>query len=102
MKDWYEEWFGEEYLALYPHRDDEEAREVAALIAGRIDVPAGAPALDLGCGSGRHQRALAERWWTVGLDLSHPLLHVARGEDRNAALVRADMRQLPFAGGSFS
>jgi trans-aconitate methyltransferase len=78
VKDWYEEWFGEEYLALYPHRDDEEAREVAALIAGRIDVPAGSPALDLGCGSGRHQRALAERWWTVGLDLSHPLLHVAR------------------------
>jgi hypothetical protein len=48
VKDWYEEWFGEEYLALYPHRDDEEAREVAALIAGRIDVPARAPALDLG------------------------------------------------------
>ena len=102
MKDWYEEWFGEEYLALYPHRDEEEAREVAALIAGRIDVPAGAPALDLGCGSGRHQRALAERWWAVGLDLSHLLLHVARGEDPDAALVRADMRQLPFAGGSFS
>ena len=102
MKDWYEEWFGEEYLALYPHRDDEEAREVASLIASRFDVPAGAPALDLACGSGRHQRALAERWWTVGLDLSRLLLHVARSEDPDAALVRADMRQLPFAGGSFS
>ena len=102
MKDWYEEWFGEEYLALYPHRDDEEAREVASLIASRFDVPAGAPALDLACGSGRHQRALAERWWTVGLDLSRLLLHVARSEDPNAALVRADMRQLPFADGSFS
>ena len=102
MKDWYEEWFGEEYLALYPHRDDEEAREVASLIASRFDVPAGAPALDLACGSGRHQRALAERWWTVGLDLSRLLLHVARSEDQNAALVRADMRQLPFAEGSFS
>ena len=102
MKDWYEEWFGEEYLALYPHRDDEEAREVASLIASRFDVPAGAPALDLACGSGRHQRALAERWWTVGLDLSRLLLHVARSEDPTAALVRADMRQLPFADGSFS
>jgi cyclopropane fatty-acyl-phospholipid synthase-like methyltransferase len=61
VKDSYEEWFGEEYLALYPHRDDEEAREVAALIAGRIDVLAGSPALDLGCGSGRHQRAMVER-----------------------------------------
>jgi SAM-dependent methyltransferase len=102
VKDWYEEWFGEEYLALYPHRDDEEAREVAALIASRVDVPAGAPALDLACGSGRHQRALAERWWTVGLDLSRLLLRVARGEDADAALVRADMRQLPFADGSFA
>ena len=102
MKDWYEEWFGEEYLALYPHRGDEEAREVAALIASRVDVPAGAPALDLACGSGRHQRALAERWWTVGLDLSRLLLHVARGEDPDAALVRADMRKLPFAAESFA
>ena len=101
MKDWYEEWFGEEYLALYPHRDDEEAREVAALIASRVDVRAGSPVLDLACGSGRHQRALAERWWTVGLDLSRLLLRVARGEDAGAALVRADMRQLPFATGSF-
>jgi ubiquinone/menaquinone biosynthesis C-methylase UbiE len=102
VKDWYEEWFGEEYLALYPHRDDEEAREVAALIASRIDVEAGSPALDLACGSGRHQRALADRWWTVGLDLSRLLLRVARGEDAAAALVRADMRQLPFAANSFA
>jgi ubiquinone/menaquinone biosynthesis C-methylase UbiE len=102
VKDWYEEWFGEEYLALYPHRDDEEAREVAALIASRIDGPAGAPALDLACGSGRHQRALAERWWTICLDLSRLLLRVARDEDSQAPLIRADMRQLPFADASFS
>ena len=23
--EWFEEWFGEEYLRLYPHRDDTEA-----------------------------------------------------------------------------
>ena len=102
VKDWYEEWFGEEYLALYPHRDDEEARDVAALIASRIDIASGASALDLACGTGRHQRALAERWWTVGLDLSGLLLRVARSEEPASALVRADMRQLPFASGSFS
>jgi hypothetical protein len=27
--DWFEDWFGEEYLALYEHRDHHEAREVA-------------------------------------------------------------------------
>lgn len=99
--DWFEEWFGEEYLALYPHRDEEEAVEVAALIASRVTLPPGAPALDLACGAGRHARALSERWWTVGLDLSPALLRVARAEDPEAPLVRADMRILPFRDGAF-
>jgi SAM-dependent methyltransferase len=100
--DWFEDWFGEEYLALYEHRDHHEAREVVALIAeqmGEVD----APVLDLACGAGRHQRTLCERgWWTVGLDLSPSLLRAARAEDRTAPLVRADMRELPFADGSFA
>ena len=100
--DWFEDWFGEDYLALYEHRDHHEAREVVALIAeqmGEVD----APVLDLACGAGRHQRTLCERgWWTVGLDLSPSLLRAARAEDRTAPLVRADMRELPFADGSFA
>src|SRR4029077_9641131 len=32
MPEWYEEWFGEEYLQLYPHRDDADADRVVALI----------------------------------------------------------------------
>lgn len=102
MTDWFEEWFGEEYLALYPHRDEDEARRVAEFIASRVEVAQGAPALDLGCGGGRHARELAERWWTVGLDLSPALLRVARAEDRGAPLVRSDMRELPFRDGAFS
>ncbi|MGH7663856.1 MAG: class I SAM-dependent methyltransferase [Gemmatimonadaceae bacterium] len=101
MTDWFEEWFGEEYLALYDHRDDREAQRVTRLIESRVKVPLGAPALDLACGAGRHQRALHERWWTVGLDLSPSLLRVARDSDRLAPLVRADMRELPFENGSF-
>ena len=102
MTDWFEDWFGEEYLALYPHRDEDEARLVADLIASHVDVERGAPALDLGCGGGRHARELAERWWTVGLDLSPALLRVARAEDRAAPLVRSDMRELPFRDGAFA
>ena len=101
MKDWFEEWFGADYLAVYPHRDDDEARAVAELIQSRVRLPAGSRALDLACGGGRHQRALAERWWTVGLDLSRILLRVARGEEPEAPLVRADMRTLPFHDGTF-
>lgn len=102
MKDWFEEWFGADYLAVYPHRDDDEAHQVAALIQSRVNLPSGARALDLACGGGRHQRALAARWWTVGVDLSRILLRVARGEEPAAPLVRADMRTLPFRDGAFS
>ncbi len=101
MTDWFEQWFGEEYLALYPHRDEEEAQLVATLIDSHVDIAVGAPALDLACGAGRHSRSLMEHWWTVGLDLSPALLRVARAEDRSAPLVRADMRGLPFASRSF-
>jgi SAM-dependent methyltransferase len=101
--DWFEDWFGEEYLALYEHRDHHEAREVVALIAERMGEVGDAPVLDLACGAGRHQRTLSDRgWWTVGLDLSPSLLRAARAEDRSAPLVRADMRELPFADGSFA
>ncbi|NUQ21756.1 MAG: class I SAM-dependent methyltransferase, partial [Gemmatimonadaceae bacterium] len=89
MKDWFEEWFDADYLAVSPHRADDEAHDVAALIQSRVNLPPGARALDLACGAGRHQRALAARWWTVGLDLSRILLRVARGEEPAAPLVRA-------------
>ncbi len=102
MTEWFEEWFGEEYLALYPHRDEEEAADVAELIAGVVRLPRGAPALDLACGAGRHARALSDRWWTVGLDLSPALLRAARADDRDLPLVRGDMRELPFAEGAFA
>jgi len=102
MPDWFEEWFGEEYLTLYPHRDDDEAAEVANLIALRLHVPDGSPALDLACGAGRHALPLGSRWWTVGLDLSPALLRVARAKDPAFPLVRADMRELPFRDQSFA
>jgi SAM-dependent methyltransferase len=100
--DWFEDWFGEEYLALYEHRDRHEASDVVTLIAERMDGVEG-PVLDLACGAGRHQRTFCDRgWWTVGLDLSPSLLRTARAGDRAAPLVRADMRELPFADGSFA
>jgi SAM-dependent methyltransferase len=101
--DWFEDWFGEEYLALYEHRDHHEARELVRLIAERLGDAPDAPVLDLACGAGRHQRMLCDRgWWTVGLDLSPSLLRAARAEDRIGPLVRADMRRLPFADASFA
>jgi SAM-dependent methyltransferase len=100
MPEWFEEWFGEEYLQLYPHRDEAEAERAVALIARATGLVAGWRVLDVGCGAGRHARAfrsLGAR--CVGLDLSATLLRVARGVT-DAPLVRADMRRIPIRQGS--
>lgn len=99
--DWFEHWFGDEYLRLYPHRDETDAAELIDLIAARIEGRVVSSVLDLACGAGRHSRLLCDRWWTVGLDLSHALLKVARRESPDSPYVRADMRELPFATESF-
>jgi SAM-dependent methyltransferase len=99
--DWFEEWFGEDYLNIYQHRDETEAEHLIELIASNLAGRDINSVLDLGCGAGRHTKVLCERWWTVGLDLSMALLKVARRESTDAPYVRADMRELPFAEESF-
>lgn len=100
MPEWFEEWFGEEYLHLYPHRDDRDAEQVVALLAQILPWRPGWRVLDVACGAGRHLLAL-ERAGTrpFGFDLSRALLQRARAAT-GRPLVRADMRALPFRGGS--
>lgn len=109
VEPWYASWFGEEYLALYPERNDREAtRQVdfaAVLLApharlGRIGF------LDLACGTGRHAVALeiaGESLGVAGLDLSLPMLAeaVRRDERPHPGYVRGDMRRLPFRSDAF-
>ena len=104
---WFAQWFGEEYLALYPERDDREARQ-QAVFARELLAPFASVGrmrfLDLACGTGRHAVVLHEGLGgVVGLELSERLLSQARRREGPARplWVRADMRQLPFRAGTF-
>ncbi len=98
---WWESWFGEEYLELYPHRDLASARREVAFALERLG-PNPSPLLDLCCGSGRHSLRFVERGATpIGLDYSAPLLELAQARNHALRLVRGDMRELPFADRSF-
>jgi SAM-dependent methyltransferase len=102
MTEWFEQWFGEEYHALYPHRDDEDARRAVALIQSVVSWKPGDRILDLACGPGRHAAELERLGGQViGFDLSRAMLRRAHERTR-ARLVRGDMRALPFRDGSFA
>lgn len=101
MSEWFEEWFGEDYVALYPHRNEAEAERAVALIARTIGTRPVRRVLDLACGSGRHARYLGEKWWTSGIDLSEVLLGIARRNDTPAKLVRGDIRAFPYRDSAF-
>ena len=102
MTEWFERWFGEEYLQLYPHRDEDDAERVVSLV-DRVATLDGARVLDLACGPGRHAVRLVQRGADVlGLDLSLPLLTRARhGNPPVRKLVRGDMRCLPLCDETF-
>jgi SAM-dependent methyltransferase len=96
MPEWFEEWFGEEYLHLYPHRDDADADRIVSLLRRALPWQDGWRVLDVACGAGRHLAALARAGAVpVGFDLSTALLRRARTVTTRP-LVRADMRFMPF------
>jgi SAM-dependent methyltransferase len=81
-------------------------RQIEPLGLAGIDVlkPAeGERVLDIGCGCGQSSLALAARvapsGSVVGIDLSRPMLEVARQRPRPAANLRVDFRQLDAQNG---
>jgi ubiquinone/menaquinone biosynthesis C-methylase UbiE len=104
-KKWYAEWFNETYLKVYAHRNSALARSEVQFVARILGLKKDQPILDLCCGAGRHLRGFQEFGFekVYGLDLSEPLLAVAREQlKQSEVLVRADMRALPFQTRSFS
>jgi SAM-dependent methyltransferase len=95
---WYKEWFGEDYLELYAHRDAGEAERHVDFTARLFGDEQPRAVLDLACGAGRHTRELRRRGFrALGTDLSLTLL----GQGADLPRVAADMRDLPFADGTF-
>lgn len=98
--DWYKTAFRYDYLRVYPHRNDEEARRQVDFLLHSLDVPPSCEVLDLGCGDGRHSLELTRRGFRVtGLDLSEELLERARRRSADEGLditfIQGDMRDPP-------
>ena len=99
MADWFEQWFDEDYAALYAHRDAREAELAVATALREAPELGGGPVLDLACGAGRHLMELRKaNGAAFGLDLSPALLRLAPPELR-PWLLRGDMRRLPVKAG---
>jgi SAM-dependent methyltransferase len=99
--DWYKRAFRLDYLRVYTHRNEEEARRQIDFLTRTIDCPPPQEVLDLGCGDGRHAIELARRGYRVtGLDLSEELLDRAREQAGALGLHitfrQGDMREIPW------
>ncbi|MFQ5866140.1 MAG: class I SAM-dependent methyltransferase [bacterium] len=99
---WYKEWFGQDYLKVYLHRDEEEAKKQVDFVEHILPLKTSNRILDLGCGSGRHALELTQRGYHVTcLDLSALLLRLAKKKsgEENCCIrfVKADMRYIPFS-----
>ncbi len=98
MAEWYEDWFNtEEYLNVYRHRNEEDAKKLVKLILRNVDLNPGAKVLDMACGAGRHSILFAQEGFHVtAVDLSENLLKVAKcaAEDSGVKVdfVESDLR----------
>ena len=99
MAEWYTDWFDHpEYELVYQDRDEEEAEELVAFIERTVSPESGTAILDMGCGRGRHARALARRGYHVtGVDLSERAIEQAEKraaeEGLDVLYFRGDMRR---------
>ncbi|GGA36107.1 class I SAM-dependent methyltransferase [Paenibacillus physcomitrellae] len=104
MAEWYEHSFGEDYLLVYKHRDEQGARQEVRQMIEWLGLEPGAKMLDLCCGTGRHSLALQQSGYHMtGVDLSEMLLREAIKQDPDGLItwLKADMRSLPLADGQF-
>ncbi|MFC1553742.1 class I SAM-dependent methyltransferase [candidate division KSB1 bacterium] len=87
--DWFKNWFGEDYLQVYSHRNANESEVFINTLTGLIALKPGSSILDLCCGAGRYSILLAKKDFKVtGVDLSEVLIRSAK---KKAADLKADV-----------
>lgn len=98
-KNWYKTAFGDLYPIMYAHRTIEAAKPESIFAMEQLNMSQTDHVLDLCCGNGRHMANLRNASNHVaGLDYSQELLELAKANLGNDyRLVRADMRNIPFA-----
>ncbi|KAF0153637.1 MAG: SAM-dependent methyltransferase [Ignavibacteria bacterium] len=102
MKDWYKDWFSSElYLAVYNHRNDDDAEKLCRLILSSADLQKGAKILDAACGAGRHANRFSLLGFNVaGFDLSMTLLteavNTAKEKKLSTKFFCGDIRNVPL------
>ena len=93
---WFQQWFDENYLILYRHRNRSEAEEQVRLIIDTLDLSKNIAILDLACGEGRYTALFVEMGYRVtGLDLSQILVTRGREKYPQLDLRVGDMRCIP-------
>jgi SAM-dependent methyltransferase len=96
--DWFHNWFNEDYIHLYAHRDDTEAQKHVDFLSSELRLLGDERILDLGCGSGRHTFLFGRLGYNVvGIDTSEVLIHEAMKNldgPSNISFIRKDMRDI--------
>lgn len=99
---WWEHWFEEPYLALYPEREERESRAQAVFareVLGPFTKAGRLRFLDLGCGTGRRTAALEDGLGaTAGIDASLRLVAsvLVRGARGRPGVLCARAERLPL------
>jgi len=94
-KEWFYEWFDENYLHLYQHRDMKDACCQFDLIIKEISPGKDWKILDLACGEGRHTSLFRAKGYDIkGVDLSDTLIKSGREKFPGLDLVQCDMRDI--------
>ncbi|MEN8152830.1 MAG: methyltransferase domain-containing protein [Acidobacteriota bacterium] len=95
MENWFKEWFDENYLLLYRHRDEREANLQFNLILDKVNPEKNWRILDLACGEGRYTYLFKNSGFDIkGIDLSETLINSGREKYKGLKLEICDMRNI--------